>query len=128
MYFILKTGIYGTKSRIPYPEIRGVEPSKVDWLVLAPKWRPLNGVDPSCWILKSNGSNILHDITKVLFLHLRSQKVLLFRYRVFKFPRETSQQEIDGESKILILFIAPYPPPPGRPPVTSLEGGGGDLF
>ncbi len=33
----------------------------MDQLVLAPKWRPLNGVDPSCWILKPSGSNILHD-------------------------------------------------------------------
>ncbi len=33
----------------------------MDRLVLAPKWRPLNGVVPSCWILKSSGSNILHD-------------------------------------------------------------------
>jgi hypothetical protein len=46
----------------PDQEIRGVEPSKVDQLVLAPKWRSLNGVDPSCWILKPSGSNILHDI------------------------------------------------------------------
>jgi hypothetical protein len=34
-----------------------VELSKVDRLVLAPKWQPLNGVDPSCWILKPSGSN-----------------------------------------------------------------------
>jgi hypothetical protein len=33
----------------------------VDQLVLAPKWRPLNGVDPSCCILKPRDSNILHD-------------------------------------------------------------------
>jgi hypothetical protein len=39
-------------SRIPDPEIRGVELSKVDRLVLVPKRQPLNGVDPSCWILK----------------------------------------------------------------------------
>ncbi len=45
----------------PDPEIRGVEPFQVDWLVLAPKWQPLNGVDPICWILKPSGSNILHD-------------------------------------------------------------------
>jgi hypothetical protein len=34
----------------------------VDQLVLSPKWRSLHGVDPSCLILKSRGSNILHDI------------------------------------------------------------------
>ena len=50
----------------PDPEIRGMEPFQVDWVVLAPKWRPLNGVDPSCWILKPSGSNILHDIMKMI--------------------------------------------------------------
>jgi hypothetical protein len=43
----------------------------VDRLVLAPKWGPLNGVDPSCWILK------LHDSKFDKVLHKMLQRMLI---------------------------------------------------
>jgi hypothetical protein len=59
----------------PDPEIRGVELFQVDRLVLAPKWQPLNGVDPSCWILKPSGSNILHDIMSARILKTNDSRM-----------------------------------------------------
>ncbi len=49
-----------SESGKPDPELKWVEPYQMVWLVLAPKWQP-ERIDPSCWILKPQWLNILHD-------------------------------------------------------------------